>query len=42
MSNENKKQNGKPHAKNAKGTALRLLGYIAKNYKFKFSIVCLF
>ncbi|MBR4003227.1 MAG: ABC transporter ATP-binding protein [Clostridia bacterium] len=41
MSNENKKQNGKPHAKNAKGTALRLLGYIAKNYKFKFSIVCL-
>ena len=41
MSKENKNLNKKPHAKNAKGTALRLLGYIAKNYKFKFSIVCL-
>ena len=41
MSNAKQKMNGKPHAKNAKGTAIRLLGYIAKNYKLKFSIVCL-
>ena len=43
MSNTNQKTmlKGKPHAKNAKGTAARLLGYIAKNYKLKFSLVCL-
>ena len=35
------KEQKPPKLKNLKGTLLRVLGYIAKNHKWKFLCVCL-